>query len=75
MHVFLKFLVYFSMKMESVCEKSIQPPHYSVQTFSFADRYSTTEIFDVEKNGGGLIEIMDHIVNGRAVCCCLVTGA
>jgi hypothetical protein len=63
------------MEVVGVREQSVEPSHDCVQTFRLVDRHPAAEVFDIEENGGCLVQIVDHVVDGRTVCRRLVAGA
>ena len=58
--------------MIGMCKESVQSAHDSVETLCFADGDSALKIFDVEKDRSGLIQIVNHIVDGRTTGCSFV---
>lgn len=75
MHVFFEFLKDLVVEVIGVGEEAIEPPDDGIQTFGLVDGDSALEVLDVEEDGCGLVEVVDHVLDSGAVVGGLVGSA
>jgi hypothetical protein len=71
-HVFFELLEDLVVEVEGVRKQSVQPSYDCVETLRLANRDSALKMFDVQQDGGSLIQVVDHIVYCRTIVCCLM---
>ena len=77
MHLVLELHKYLLMVEEGVREQSVEPADYGEKQFGACrrDRDSTVEVLGVVDGRCGMVQRVDHIVDGRALLGVLMRGA